>query len=192
MKRNRNGFGNKKASLTPTFHGRCCFLGLTGLPTRPCQALFPGPSVLGSADTDGLPGRASNMLSTLWMLATGLFFLFLLLLNMFSAVVLVSQQQAGIIMGLKGHSMWILFYQGTLGFEVHCVDFVAIWWLGQERCAASLYGLIWRTCLMTLGLCCLLFVCQALLLLYFFHSLKTCHTVESSFPLCNCVHGKHG
>lgn len=39
------------------------FPGANWTLNQACQSLFPGPSSLGSADTDGLPGKASETLS---------------------------------------------------------------------------------------------------------------------------------
>lgn len=47
------------------------FPGANWTLTRACQSLFPGPCALGSVDTDGLPGKASETLSALLLLATG-------------------------------------------------------------------------------------------------------------------------
>lgn len=47
------------------------FPGTNWTLNQACQSLFPGPGAKGSVDTDGLPGKASETLSTLLLLASG-------------------------------------------------------------------------------------------------------------------------
>lgn len=101
---------------------------------------------------------------------------------------IVSQQQATITMGLKWHEIWtfksgqILFFQGTFVYQVrhicrvYCADFEAkcmhfflgftewgLHCISAERLGLHLmfHGAWWNTSF-SVGLCCLLFVCQVL------------------------------